>query len=235
VLALALLDADHGIDALTLTSDALSRIPSPLQAAAEPYFDAKRELSRLMDVRSEALYQLARNDEAVTQLQQALESSVPSDQVSQRIDLAMLLCTLNRPAEALALLPAGKELSGYGRMQMEKVRLMAATEQADTPAADRALSYLREHQIDSPTTLEASLLWAGRVDEAAQYLVSRLEDPGYRGTALLEVQEFVERPAPPPVAQWRARLHALRDRPEMRAAVKQVGSIDRYALTSPII
>ena len=232
-LAAVLLHARRENDALALTTTVLDRVRSAAPAVTA-YDDAERELPWILDVRSDALNQLGRYDEAVAQLQQAVALALPTGHhVGERINLAHLLCTLDRPAEALALLPGDKEVSAFGRMQIEIVRVMAATQQVDAQAAEQALSYLRLHQRDAPATLQSALLWAGKSDEAAQFLVARLQDGGLRIDALKELQEYSEPPAPPRMQEWRTRYRALRERPEVRAAVRQVGTIERYSLAPP--
>ena len=220
-------------DALILTTETLKRLDSTTTGAAG-YDDASRELPWIMDARAEALAELGRYDEAVAQLQQAIAAAAHTDHVSHEINLAGVLCELGRAAEALQVLPGEDTLSAYGRMERAKVRVMAATQLGRAQDAQEALTYLRENERDAPDALQSALLWAGQIDDASQLLISRLEDPALRTDALREVQQYSEPPAPPRRQEWLARLNILRERPDVHAAIYQVGNIDRYGLTRPI-
>jgi tetratricopeptide (TPR) repeat protein len=217
-------------DALILTTETLKHLDTTTPAAAG-YDDAGRELPWIMDARAEALAELGRYDEAVAQLQQAIAASAHTDHVSHEINLAGLLCELGRAAEIVQVLPGDDTLSAYGRMQRAKVRVMAATQLGRAQDVEEALTYLRENERDAPDALQSALLWAGQIDEASQLLISRLQDPALRTDALREMQQYSDPPAPPRRQEWRERLKTLRERPEVRATIQQVGSIDRYALT----
>jgi beta-barrel assembly-enhancing protease len=218
-------------EALTLTVATRARLET-LSPAAAPYDDIARELPWIMNTEAQVLDQLGRYDDAIAKLRQAVAASQHTDHVSHKIYLAALLCRTNHAAEALAALPGdGDSLSPYGRMQLEKVRVMAATQLGQVEDAQRALDYLRAHERVSPSTLQAALLWAGLIDEASQLLISRLQDPALRTDALQDIQQYSEPPAPPRLLEWRARLNALRERSEVRRAIKEVGNVDRYELT----
>jgi TPR repeat protein len=214
-------------EVLRLSDEAIRRA----RATGSPYEDADEYLPWLMDERARALRGLGRWQEAADQYAEA--ARLPEDgrpNASQAINLAGFYCELDRPQEALAAIGGVEDLSPYGRMELEHVRLMAALETGDRASAVRALSYLREHRPDSEDTFQWALVEADELDEAAHLLVDRLADPRRRQAALFSVQDLVERPATPRVALWRARWKTLLSRPEVRTAIAQVGRVERFQI-----
>jgi tetratricopeptide (TPR) repeat protein len=225
----ALLDSRLDTEALALAEDAVRRIDAAADGPA-PYDDVGN-FGFLLNSRSTALVHLGRSDEAVQQLQRAAQLPHKRDTVSQPINLALLLCDLDRPEEALQALPESEPTSGYGKMLIALAQLTAAVERGASADADKALTYLREHRKDSPSTLQSGLLRAGALDEAEHEFLFRLNDPEERTSMLVEAQDYFDVKLPPRSAEWRNRFIALRDRPEVRAAITPVGEIDRYSWT----
>ena len=87
---------------------------------------------------------------------------------------------------------------------------------------------LRELSRHSLATLQRALAVAGRVDEAAALLLSRLQSPQLRADALVELQDYATVPLTARAKEWNAQRHTLRERPEIRAVLAQVGKIERY-------
>jgi beta-barrel assembly-enhancing protease len=216
-------------EALALIGDAERRIDVTGGGGA-PYDDMGR-FSYILDEKSRALWHMGRYDEAVRELQRAVALPNRSDSISQNIDLALLLCALDRPDEALPQLPPEDKASAYEKMLIALVRLSAAVERGATDEQDKPLEYLRSHQADGPAILQSGLLRAGAVDEAERVLLSRLHDPLQRISALVAAQIYFEPPEPPRAAQWNADELALMQRPSIRAAVSEFGTIDRYMWT----
>jgi tetratricopeptide (TPR) repeat protein len=214
--------------ALALGEEAVRRIDAAGEGPAP--FDDMQKYGWLLDTQARALKHLGRYDEAVQQLRRGVEVTHKTDSVSQPIDLALLLCELNRPDEAMAALPT-EEASNYGKMLMALVRLTAAVERGAGEDADQALSYLREHRADSPGVLQDALLRAGALDDAELVLLSRLNDPDERTSALIQMQVYSEPKLPPRAAEWRARFAAVKERPAVRTAFAQFGEIDNYNWT----
>jgi beta-barrel assembly-enhancing protease len=212
---------------LALAADVERRIQENGTGSAA-YEDFARNYRWVLDARARALSHMGRYDEAVAALRQATQLPDSADPVDQSINLADLLCDLDRPEEALAALPPVTKVNAYGRMQVEWVHLSAAIERGSTEGEAQALTYLREHRADSPRTLQRALLRAGALDEAEQWLLQRLNDPTHRVAALLEMQRYFEPPRPPRAAQWHGLSAALRERATIRAAVAKVGRIDSY-------
>jgi tetratricopeptide (TPR) repeat protein len=214
-------------DVLRLASDVERRIRENGTGSAA-YEDFTGRYRWILDVRARALRHMGRYDEAVAALRQAAQLPDQASTVDQSINLASLLCDLDRPEEALAALPSAAKVNAYGRMQVETVRLSAAIERGATEDEAQALTYLREHRSDSPRTLQRALLRAGALDEAEQWLLQRLNDPSRRTSALVEMQHYFEPPRPPRAVQWHSLAAALGERATIRAAVSKVGRIDSY-------
>ncbi|HME91994.1 MAG TPA: hypothetical protein VKE49_11260, partial [Myxococcaceae bacterium] len=188
LLAWSLLKGRKYREVLRLTDEALDRLGS---SESSPYDDAALEQPWVMNTKARALEALGRWNEAVDELERA--SRLPENgqpNISQTINLAHLYCRLDRPKDALAVLSTVKEASPYGWMEIAEARASAAIETQDAAALESALTYLREHQADSPETFQEALTRAGQIDEAARVLISRLSDPNLRGEALLSVQKY---------------------------------------------
>jgi tetratricopeptide (TPR) repeat protein len=226
-LMIAMIRIRMDVEVLSLAADVERRIQES-GAGSAAYEDFAGSYRWILNVRARALRHMGRYDEAVAALRQATQLPEQTSTVDQSINLADLLCELDRPEEALAALPSVTKVNPYGRMQIETVRLSAAIERGNIEGEAQALAYLREHRADSPRTLQRALLRAGALDEAEQWLLQRLNDPIYRSPALLEMQHYFEPPRPPRAAQWHSLSAALRERPAIRAVVSKVGRIDSY-------
>ena len=216
-------------EVLTLSDEIDRRIRT---TGASAYDDPTNNLAWILDARARALRHLGRYQEAADTLRRATDLPDGTDKVSQPVSLAALLCDLDLPEEALRLLPPIERLTAYGKMQAEIIRLSAALERGRPDDATEALTYLREHRADGPTTLQHALLRAGKLDEAELWLLARLSDPEMRTPALVEMQRYFEPPLPPRAAQWRERTMALFSRSAVRAAVSQLGHVDDYTWRS---
>ncbi|HEX4383739.1 MAG TPA: hypothetical protein VH083_12340, partial [Myxococcales bacterium] len=222
-------------EALEITDEALVRVSS---SPVAPYDGVARLLPWLRNARSGALWSLGRWQESLDELERAsLLTEQGNANVSHYLNLAWRDCELNRGPEALAALKHVDEgkTSPFGAMQRELVRAWAGVETEDPALVERGLSYLRQHQDDAPLALQRVLVFAGKLDEAARVLVSRLDDPESRGEALMSLQELTELPRPPGGASKRfdANWKKLIARKDVRDAVAAVGHIERYELPAP--
>ncbi len=194
-------------------------------------YDDVGDLGVILDLKSSALRHLGRDEEAVQQLQRAVNLPQRADRISQDIDLALLLCDLGRSSEALALLPAGDKISDFGNMRVALVQLTAAIDRGAAADEEKALNYLRAHRLDAPSVAQRALVRAGALDEAEQLLLWRLKDPSLRTSALLSVQNYFEPHQPPRAAEWRARELEIENRASIRSVISQFGEVDHYPWT----
>ncbi len=229
-LTYALLSIGHFEEVLKLTDEAIARA-KPLDGQGPAYDDIGSYLIWVMDNRALALEGLKRWDDAVAQMLRAVRRPENGDlNVSQAINLGFLYFELDRPDEALATISEVGDMSPYGRMQMEMVRLVAALEKQDSSAVDKSLQYMRDHRLDAANTFLEALLYANRMDEASQFLQSRLSDRLLRSEALQQIQQYAEAPAPPRETEMHNRLRILCARPEVVTAVAKVGRIEHYEI-----
>ena len=230
----AMVEAGQTKKALDLMDEVTRRVEAAPTGTA-PYDDVDSQYGWVLKYRATALQHLGRYNDAVLPLQQAVQwasDKKSADQVSHAIDLASLLCRLDRPQEALAVLarsPADR-LRPFGRMQAREAQLMAEVELQDSAAIERSLTELREQSPHSFDTLQHSLAIAGRDEEAAALMLRRLQSPQLRTDALVDLQDYIDVPLPPRSKEWQARVLRLRDRPEIRSVLGQVGKIERYPL-----
>jgi len=218
-------------DALRVADDAISTMDGP--KGPKVYDDYRTYRVWLLDGRSQALFGLERWDDAVAQLVSARELPEGGNaNVSQTINLASEYNDLGKPREARATLAklSSEGASPYGLMQAAAERLASADQLGDAAEAEQQLGFLREHREDSLATYQRALISANRQDDAAQLLISRLQDPDERVDALMEVQEYKEHPRPRRAAEWQRRWKAVRNRPEVREAISKVGNVSEYPL-----
>jgi tetratricopeptide (TPR) repeat protein len=225
----ALMRTGQNQKSLDLAGEVTRRVETAAAGAA-PYDDLDTEYGWVLNSQATALRNLGRFDEAVAFLQHALLWATEKKQggrVDHAINLAELLCELDRPREALPLLPVDG-LSPYGKMRRADINLMIQMQLGDVAAVESTLVELRELSQHSLWTLQRALAVAGRDDEAAALLLSRLQSPQLRADALLELQWYAELPLTARGYEWHVRRRALQERPEIRAELAQVGKIERY-------
>jgi beta-barrel assembly-enhancing protease len=225
----ALMRTGQNQQALDLVGE-VTRGVEAASVGATPYDDLDTQYGWVLNSQSTALRHMGRFEDAVASLQRALQWTTEKKidaRISHAINLAALLCELDRPREALPLLPT-EGLSPYGKMQRADVNLMIQMQLGDAAAVESTLVELRELSQHSLATLQRALAVAGRVDEAAALLLSRLQSPQLRADALIELQDYATVPLTALGKEWNAQRHTLRERPEIRAVLAQVGKIERY-------
>ncbi len=231
-LAIALLDDDRPDDALKVLDAALADV-----AAAKPdspaYSDVDTYLNWVRDTRKTTLKTLGRWDEAVTAQIQARDTA-KTDRVSQRINLADLYIELSRPGDALAEVKTvdATNSSPYGAMAAEGARACAYAEQRDAAKLKASLDILKTHASAGYGPLMDGLRCAGDVDTLAAMYLQRLNDPGQRTTALMELQTWQPYPH---MTDWDRKVEQVNSniaaRPDVRAAVEKYGVINTYPIT----
>jgi tetratricopeptide (TPR) repeat protein len=196
------------------------------------YEDYDDERPWFLNLRSIALQRVGRWDEAVAQLSaasQLLEKY--SGNVDELINLAQLFCDLARPDDALSAL--GRMVAGtsaFGTMRVEALRANAYHQLGDSKQVEHSLRYLRSHRADLPAAYADALITVNRLDRAADELVAELLDKVERQEALEHVQSYAPTPETPRNMEWDARRRAIIARPEVQAAIQEVGRIEAYSL-----
>lgn len=219
----------HPDTALKLLDDALAGAAAAPKGKP-PYDDLGDQLEWTKDYRQRALLDLGREDEAVAMEIEAAKSA-GDDTVSHVINLAELYDSLGRPNDALATIEAMKGgASAYGRMQAELVHVMTYAQLGDAAKLKTSLDYMKAHEADAPGSLTEALLATNDLDALAANYLRRLADPDQRLVALSELQRWGE-PAHRTVMDklWAERTETLRNRPDIKAAVDQVGRINRVS------
>jgi transglutaminase-like putative cysteine protease/tetratricopeptide (TPR) repeat protein len=214
-----------------LADDAISAMSGP--KGPKVYDDYKEFRVWVLDARGEALYRLGKGDDATAQLRAARQlPEMGNVNVSQSINLAGLYNDLGKPQEARTTLAevASENVSAYGLMQAAIERLNSADQLGDAAEVEKELALLKEHQQDSISTYQRALISANRQDEAAQLLVSRLQDPDQRVDALLDVQDYKQTVLGPRAAEWEKRWAAVRRRPDVVEAIGKVGNVAAYPM-----
>jgi hypothetical protein len=196
------------------------------------YEDYEKSNPWILDERARALTRVGRWDDAVAQLTAAsFLSEDNGGNISQIINLAQLFCDLSRPKEALKTLGRLEaKPSPYGVMQVEYVKLDAATLSGDKIQMVRSLKYLEEHRADAPNTYEDAQVLINDPDRAASLLIERLQDVNQRVAALLSVQIYGSWRKTPRMLRFDARRRAVRTRVDVREAIQKVGRVETYHL-----
>lgn len=185
----------------------------------------------LMNNRAIALRRLDRIDEALSDLEGASRLTGNGRvSVSQAINLGGLYCSLGRPDDALAAIADAERTSGFGGMSKATVELRAAILKHDASGTERALAYLRKHRDRSPTGFLDALLYAGRIDEAAERLIELLTSEDDRSDVLYWLQDYRQVEALPGDRDAREHARALSARDDVRAAIARVGRIGDYGI-----
>lgn len=222
----ALFDLGSYEEVISLADHVLARnAKAPRDKPA--YDDLADTINWVYDLKSQALRGLGRWDEALLIQEEARKQRDNSnDKVSQAINLGSSYVNRDRPDDALKSLEGidwARSLSGYGRMQLQHVRFRAYLLQGNRAEAEKVFAYLRENKIDAPDTWQEALLDWGDVDGAAKLYIARLHDPEQRVSALYGAQTFKPLPKLPREAEAIARWQALLSRPDVDAAINEVG------------
>ena len=223
----------HFAEALQVADDAVRAMSGP--QGPKVYDDYQTYRVWLLDGRSRMLFALGRGDEAVAQLESARQLPEGGNaNVSQTINLAGEYNDLGKPREARATLASlsTENSSPYGLMQAAIERLASADQLGDSADVEKQLEFLREHRNDSLATYQRALISANRQDEAAQLLISRLQDSDQRTDALLEVQGYKENLRAQRAAEWSRRWTAVKNRADVREAISKVGNVAEYPMMS---
>ncbi|MCW8807512.1 MAG: hypothetical protein OQK79_05270 [Rhodanobacter sp.] len=200
----------------------------------QTYTDFDSSYSWVLNLRSDALAQEGRWDDAVREMTRAARRPEGGGMnVSQSINLAGLYADLNEPDKAAAAIVEPGGMTPYGSMQLHCVRLQIALEKNDTQAITAHMAYLRTHQIDDIATWQRALLRHGDLDAAAALLIQRLKNPDWRSSALVSLQHYADGQQTPTMKAAEERWNTVRSRPDVQAAVANVGRIGHFDMTAP--
>lgn len=220
---------------VTLTDSVIAKVEkAPAEAA--PYDDLDDELNWIHNLKANALSALGRWDEAAAVL--AAWQNQPAnrrDNVSQAINLGSFYNSLGRPDEALRAIEGidwTRDMSDYGRMQLQYVRFQALTQLGKIDVVRDIIAWMREHENVAPNTLQYTLLEAGDMDGAATLLLSRLRDADKRSVALAEIQRYGETRTTDRQKSLNAQMEALLARGDVAAAVEQHGRRKTFPIYS---
>lgn len=216
-----------------LADDAITRATkaSPKKPA---YDDVEDQLNWVYNHKATSLWALGRFDEALTAMAAGAKSGENgASNVSQAINLGFYYNEAGRPNDALAGLEGidwAHSLSPYGRMQVQFVRYTAYLQLGDHKNSDEVLAWFREHSADSKQTAQDAFVEGGDLDGAAALLIARLHDPTERAEALFGVQDFDQGARTAREREIDARQQELRARPDVAAAIAEVGRREKFAI-----
>ncbi|MDR3513843.1 MAG: hypothetical protein P4L73_19570, partial [Caulobacteraceae bacterium] len=223
----ALLSEGRPGEALALIDDAIKRA-RPADGAHSTFTDLD-ELNWAYDLRSRALLLLGRGDEALASMKAGAERTENGQSnVSQQLNLGELYVHLDRPAEALDAIKtvSPDKVSAYGRMDREGVRAEAFAQLHDRAGLAASLAYMKAHADEAPAWLIEVSIETGDTEGAAQTTIRMLADPIQRPQALELVQDaIVPDTAPDYLKRFHQGIAALRERPDVKAAIDRVGRV----------
>lgn len=191
------------------------------------YTDYDTKYNWIIDNRARALAHQGHWTRAIHVMEKAACQTEYGDvNVSQIINLGAYYALNNHPDKAARAISRVGNMSDYGRMQLEKIKLYIAFERHDKPAIARHMDYLRSNREDAIGSWENALLLHGDLDEAAALMIKRLDNPDWRDDALLDVQDYPDGPSTYIGKRIDANLQRILKRKDVLAAVLRVGRIE---------
>lgn len=186
----------------------------------------------IIDSAASALLTLGRADEALALMARlvALDMAEYPDLIGPSINYSGLLWEAGRHEEGLAhaerLAPLAADYANdYGRMWVASYAACSNLALGRTDAANPHLERLKAQPDANAIALNLALLCANDIDASERLVIHRLQaaDPD---PVLLALQDYRINPAASEgLVQIRQRLHAVRERPAVRAALDRVGRI----------
>jgi len=231
----ALVDLGRSEEALMLADQTVARLKA---ADSSPFDDVEQEKVWTLNLRSQALLDVGRIDEAVQQLEDAIALTERGhSNVSQVINLAQLYVRLGEADKAEAVIMQVGSTSDYGQAQVLYVSAYVALLRGDRERYLNVVADLEKLIEVAPRAWLSVQLRAGENDAVAARLVQWLGDPDparvWRALGLLAA-DTPAMPGLPATEQQRAQLAAIRQRPEIIAAVAKVGRLLTYPLPAPL-
>lgn len=199
------------------------------------YTDFDEKYAWVLDNRSRAFKRQGRWDDAVrVEVLAARRPEHGGMNVSQLINLGELYADLDLPDKAADTIVELGNMSPFGRMQLESVKLRIAAGKNDAAAIAASMSYLREHRADAIATWEDALLFREKLDEAASLLIERLQKPAWRSAALVDMQHYADVIETPTEKLIHDRWNTVTARPDVQAAMQKVGRVERFHITEAL-
>ncbi|MES1201370.1 MAG: hypothetical protein ABUS57_07950 [Pseudomonadota bacterium] len=222
-----LIELNRADEALRLADAAIARA-----TGGDPkthYTDQDDNLNWTYNHRARALRLLGRYDDAIAAMRAGAERGEDGGvNVSQQINLGEFLIAAGHNDEAAQAMNAVSDtnVSKYGWMNAQFVRACARHRAGQEAEAQAALTAMRARAEDARVVMIAGEMCFGNLDEAARFLIERLNDPKERTSALVDAQRYI-------TASNRSafdreddeRWSALVARPDVQAAIAQYGRI----------
>lgn len=205
--------------AVAIAEDALSRFAL--------FADVGEHGPWLHDTLAQAYWRAGDGRRAREQFEVAVASS-GATAVPHQINFATFLAHHDEWERALELANAAEaEASDYGRMWILRLRALAHHDAGEAEARDAVIEQMRALGEENPEALTRTLLLVGRLDEAADHVVSRLGSAHDRAVALRTLQAH---PLAPTHSELDVAIETgyarLRELPRVRAALESVGRIE---------
>jgi len=224
----ALLAAGRHEEVLELTDDILARIAAETPEQTAFHDSDDQNFTQLY--RSRALWRAGRLDEAEAALKRASElPQFGEPNIGQKLSLGNWYNGRMRADEAIdtvSHLPAMAERDDFTRQAA--ILMHADLLKGDKRRADHHLSTVREGVEGAEEIVTTALLRSGRLDEAAQLFIHRLEAPSLRSAALLAAQDKRTPPDLPGNAVYRHNWDEMMARADVQAALDAVGRVQSY-------
>ena len=199
------------------------------------YTDFDDKYPWVLDNRSRAFKRQGRWDDAVhVEVLAARRPEHGGMNVSQLINLGGLYADLGLPDKAADTIVELGNMSPFGRMQLESVKLRIAVAKNDAAAIAASMDYQREHRADAIATWEDALLLCGKLDEAASLLIERLQKPAWRNAALVDMQHYADVTETPTEKLIHDRWNTVTARPDVQAAMQKVGRVERFHMAAAL-
>jgi len=229
------LDRMQYLRSLGRDSDALA-LAMPFTRDVRATVAAGREGMWIVNEAAYALIALGRNDEAVALMRRLVALPVAQNGalIGPFINHAEILNATGRHAEALdhARMLARDDASyanDYGKMWISSSTVCALAGLNRSPEAAPELERMRAQSDVNPAALTRAYLCLGDSDAAAALMVHRLQGDDAKA-AILALQNYTLSHESGQDGRLFALLAALRDRPEVSAALARVG----HVLTLPL-
>lgn len=232
----ALLVMEQQDKVLQLTEAALAKA-LPADGSRSAYTDLDAQLNWTMDYRQRALFRVGRFEEALAiQRKAARRPEGGRLNVSQAINLGGMYYTLGRPKEALAAIAdiTERDVSGYGALAADEVRVCAAVQLHDANLIRTRLAAMAAHARDGVAPYTSALLCVNDQDTLAKFYIDLLADKKLRTDALMHLQTFsLDKPNTAMEAVAESRRIQFLARPDLQAALKEVGRSMTWAMSRP--